>query len=242
VSSLPDDPSNSGPWDTVTALAAGLAHEIKNPLSTINLNLQLLQEDWQEADSPRHARSLKRLQTVARETQRLQDLLDDFLRFARMPGPDVQPCDLHALIDETLDFVRPHSTAQGVDIRTHLDPGVPTLQADPRLLKQALLNLIVNAQQAMPDGGELLICTRRLDSDEVQIELTDTGEGIPNHLLPKVFDVYFSTKDGGSGLGLATVRRILDLHGGSVAVTSEVHQGTRFTLTLPLQQEPSQEA
>jgi two-component system sensor histidine kinase HydH len=94
----------------------------------------------------------------------------------------------------------------------------------------------------MPDGGELLICTRRLDSDEVQIELTDTGEGIPNHLLPKVFDVYFSTKDGGSGLGLATVRRILDLHGGSVAVTSEVHQGTRFTLTLPLQQEPSQEA
>jgi two-component system, NtrC family, sensor histidine kinase HydH len=235
-------PKPADPWAAVVTLAAGLAHEIKNPLSTITLNLQLLQEDWREAASPKEKRTLKRLNTLARETSRLNDLLEDFLRFARLQHGEFQPCDLTALLGEILDFVAPQADRQRIAIRTALAPGLPVLRADPKLLKQALLNLVINAEQAMPDGGELLIQTSAPEPGLVQLDITDTGVGIPDAHLGKLFRLYFSTKEGGSGLGLATVRRIVDLHGGTIQVASEVRKGTHFTLRLPLQPPAPQEA
>lgn len=231
MSTQPPDPADA--WAHVVTLAAGLAHEIKNPLSTITLNLQLLQEDWREPQSPKERRTLKRLHTLGRETSRLADLLEDFLRYARTETIEPRPCALNDLIGEVLDFVAPQAAQGHIEIRTALAHALPAIAADPKLLKQALLNLIINAQQAMPDGGELLVQTSLPEPGWVQIDIIDTGIGIPDHHLGKIFDVYFSTKQGGSGLGLSTTRRILTLHGGTIAVHSEVHKGTHFTIRLP---------
>ena len=229
----PNNPADA--WAQVVTLAAGLAHEIKNPLSTINLNLQLLQEDWQNPQSPKERRTLKRLDTLHREAQRLATLLDDFLRYARTPDLEPQPCPLNDLLGDLVDFVRPEAERHHIDIRTDLAPGLPRLSADPKLLRQAILNLFINAQQAMPDGGELIVQTAAPDPAHVQIDITDTGVGIPDHNLHKIFDVYFSTKQGGSGLGLSTARRIIHRHGGTITVESEIHKGTHFAITLPLE-------
>jgi len=231
MSTKPDP--QTGPWSHVVTLAAGLVHEIKNPLSTISLNLQLLLEDWQQgADSPRERRTLKRLQTLERETSRLVALLEDFLRYAHTLHIEPQPCQPNAIVQELLDLIAPRAAQGRVQLRSTLAPGLPAIQADPKLLRQALLNLLINALEAMPQGGELIVQTAP-DAAGVQISVTDTGVGIPDHQLGKIFDLFFSTKEGGSGLGLATTRRIIQLHGGSIAVQSEVGKGTHFTVKLP---------
>jgi two-component system sensor histidine kinase HydH len=229
----PHSPDPAEAWSHVITLAAGLAHEIKNPLSTISLNLQLLQEDWQGPETPRQRRTLKRLETLQRETSRLAGLLEDFLRYARTQHIEPEPCRLNDIVQEMLDFFAPQAARCGIDIRTRLAPDLPVVHADPKLLKQAILNLVVNAREAMPDGGELLVQTAR-HGDQLQIDVTDTGVGIPDHHLGKIFDLYFSTREGGSGLGLAATRRILELHGGTIDVESEVHKGTHFTIRLPI--------
>ena len=231
MSHEPQDPADA--WTHVITLAAGLAHEIKNPLSTISLNLQLLQEDWQEPATPRERRTLKRLTTLQRETSRLADLLEDFLRYAHTQNLVPQPCAINQLITETLDFVAPQAARDHVETRTGFASALPDVHADPKLLKQAFLNLFINARDAMPDGGELLVQTAR-DGDYVQIDITDTGIGIPDHQRGKIFNVYFSTKQDGSGLGLATTQRIFELHGGTIDFETEVHKGTHFTIRLPV--------
>jgi len=236
----PQDPDPADAWSHVVTLAAGLAHEIKNPLSTITLNLQLLQEDWRDAESPKERRTLKRLQTLERETSRLTGLLEDFLRYARTQHVELQACQLNTIVQDVLDFVAPKASRQGIEIHSTLDPTVPTTQADPKLLKQAILNLVLNAQEAMPDGGELLVRTAT-DPGGVCIDITDTGVGIPDHHLAKVFNVYFSTKQGGSGLGLAATRRILELHGGTIDLETQIGKGTHFTIHLPTDTPPPQE-
>jgi len=231
MSTKPDPQAD--PWSHVITLAAGLVHEIKNPLSTISLNLQLLLEDWQQgADSPRERRTVKRLQTLQRETTRLTGLLEDFLRYARTPDIAPEPCDLNGLVQELLDFIAPKASQLGIQIRSNLASDLPVIQADPKLLKQALLNLLINAEEAMPKGGELILQTVA-DGAGVQLDVTDTGLGIPDHQLGKIFGLYFSTKEDGSGLGLCTTRRILQRHGGSIAVESDVGKGTHFTVRLP---------
>jgi len=236
----PEQHDPAEPWSRVVTLAAGLAHEIKNPLSTISLNLQLLLEDWQDAESPRERRTLKRLKTLERETSRLTRLLEDFLRYARTQHAELTDCDLNRVIREVLDFIAPEAARQGIEIRAALAPDLPTIEADPERIKQAVLNLVLNARDAMPDGGELLVATRR-DGNWAQIDVTDTGVGVPDHQLSKIFRIYFSTKAGGSGLGLPATRRILELHGGTIDVESEVHVGTHFTVRLPIerQEEPA---
>jgi len=220
-------------WDEVVTLAAGLAHEIKNPLGTIDLNLQLLLEDWREPNTPREKRTLKRLRTLQRETARLYGILEDFLRYAKAQSPEPRPCDINETVREILDFVAPQATRQGIEIRTAFAPDLPTINADPKLLKQAILNLVINAEEAMPQGGELIVRTSA-NGQHVRLDITDTGSGIPDHILPKIFDLYYSTKDGGSGLGLPTTRRIIELHNGSIEVESEVNKGTHFTIRLPI--------
>jgi len=240
---MPAGPEQHGagdPWAQVVALAAGFAHEIKNPLSTIALNVQLLQEDWQNAATPREQRTLKRLGVLQREIARLTHLLDDFLRYARTRDLQPQPCPINQVVQEVLDFIAPQAARQKIEIRAGLAPDLPVAQADPKLLKQAILNLVLNAQDAMPNGGELLAQTLR-EGDLIRIDITDTGVGIPPNHLGKIFNVYFTTKEDGSGFGLPTTRRIAELHGGTIEVQSELHRGSRFTLRIPLRQAASNE-
>ncbi len=217
----------------IAQLAGGLAHEIKNPLSTMTLNLDLLVEDLQGAETHRDRRVLKKLERVRRETGRLNDIVEDFLRFARVQDLRLVPADLNALVDDLRDFCEPQAVEQDVVIRTQYDPDLPLVPLDVDLFKQALWNLIRNAQHAMPDGGELILQTRR-DGDQAILDVTDTGVGMDEQVAEQVFDAFFSTRPGGSGLGLPTTRKVIEAHGGSIGLDSVPGQGTMFTVRLPL--------
>lgn len=213
-------------------LTAGLAHEIKNPLSTIQLNLQLLQEDL-PAESIGGSRVHSRLRTVRQEASRLREILDDFLKYAGNLTLEREVADVNALVEELNDFFAPQAAASKVRLR-FVSSGVP-LQAslDPKLIKQALLNLMLNATQAMSGGGELMLAVEPKDG-HVAISVTDTGPGIAADDLKRIFEAYYTTKKGGTGLGLPMTRRIVEEHGGTVVVQSELGRGTRFEIRLPL--------
>ena len=214
------------------ALTGGLAHELKNPLSTIQLNLQLLQEDL-SPQNPSYQRLMNRLTLVHRETGRLRDILDDFLRYAGKMEVDLKPVDLNALLDELTDFFTPQAQANRVQARRRPATEPLVVNADARLIKQAVLNLMINGVHAMADkGGELILGARRHDGEAI-IEVIDTGSGIPADAVDKIFDAYYSTKKGGTGLGLALVKRIAEEHGGRVSVESEVGKGSNFQIHLP---------
>lgn len=226
------------------AMTGGLAHEIKNPLSSIGLNAQLLAEGVREAALPDAERSrlVRRVESLGRETERLRGILEDFLEYAGELRLAIEPTDLSVLTSELVDFFAPQAERAGVRLRADVPaPGVLVLPADAGLLKQSMLNLVLNATQAMGGedrgqaarGRELLLRVRT-DGDAASIEVVDTGKGMDEATLEKIFHPYFTTRAGGSGLGLPTTRRVIEAHGGSVGVDSEVGQGTRFVLRLPL--------
>lgn len=214
-------------------LASGLAHEIKNPLSTMTITLGLLHEDFEKGDTPRDRRALKKIQLLESEAGRLEKILQDFLQFAG--GHHVLPAlvDIGPWLGELLDFFEPSCAEARVTLRRALPSGLPQVLIDRDLLRQAVLNLLTNAVQAMPDGGDLMVRAWST-GDRVRIEVIDTGVGIPPENLPRIFDPYFTTRAQGTGLGLPTVRRILLEHGGDVSVASERGKGTCFTLVLPV--------
>lgn len=229
-----------GRAESLARLAAGLAHEIKNPLSTMAINVALMEEELGKAKggengelSAREKRVEKRLRALQREIQRLETIVEDFLRYARGGQIDRAPHDLGQLVRETLEFVEPEDTQLSIRHHVDLPMGLPLLMLDVGAFRQALLNLFVNARQAMPTGGELIVQARR-SGNFVELTVTDTGVGMKPEDRARCFDVYFSTKRGGTGLGLPTTKRIVEEHGGTIDVISEVGRGTSFSILLPL--------
>ncbi len=221
-------------------LLAGFAHEVRNPLSTIGLNLQLVLEEFTEAEGAREKRTHKRLATVHAEVQRLQTILEEFLSFARAPVPEFVAVDLNARVREIVEFHQPEMAEAGVSLRFYPGSDVGQVDVDWKLLRAAIVNLVRNARDATPSGGEVMIATRsvRPPADDgsvgnVLIQVTDTGAGIPDDVKDRVFEPYVSTKKAGTGLGLATVRRVVAEHGGELTMESEVGKGTQFTMALP---------
>jgi signal transduction histidine kinase len=214
-------------------LVGGFAHEIKNPLSTIGLQLELLKEEWAEHDGAREQRACKKIDLLQREVRRLQGILEEFLRYVREPQLELAATDVNTILQEVLDFVEPELIRQGTVIRFHPDPGLPELALDVNQFRQAILNLLINAKQAVAEGGEVIVETRG-SAAGVRIAITDTGDGMSPDVLARCFQPYFSTKKGGTGLGLPTTKRILEDHGGSIEVQSEPGRGTRFVIDLPL--------
>lgn len=219
-------------YTEIARLAGGLAHEIKNPLSTIRLSMELLAEDLAGDESPRTARRLAKCEVVQRECQRLQNLLDDFLSFAKVRQLRLELVDLNEEVLRVLDFFRPKAQQCGIDVVSYLQSDLPLVQVDREALRGALLNLVLNAQQAMPDGGQLVVSTEWTGRG-VAIHMIDTGEGIDEQTREHIFEAFYSTKRGGSGLGLPTARKIVEAHGGAIHVQSEVGRGTQFTIELP---------
>jgi signal transduction histidine kinase len=216
-------------------LAGGFIHEIKNHLSTLKLNLQLLAEEFADPQNQRERRALERARRLENECERLVEVSNDFLRFARVKDLDLRPADLGPVIEELLDFFGPMARAHHIDIKTYLPADLPPVDLDRDLFKQALLNLLLNAQQAMPDGGLLTFQAQR-EPDGVTLSLIDTGKGMPPEVLAKVFRPFYSTRTGGTGLGLPTTRKIILAHRGTIDVESEVGHGTKFTIRLPFSQ------
>lgn len=237
----------------IGTLTGGLAHEIKNPLSSVNLNIQLLQEDLQDLaervseptdNVDRIGRIRRRFDALARETQRLRDILEDFLQFAGRIRLDRTSVDINQLISELVDFFEPQAAGMGVRVHAHPTVDLPKVELDEGLFKQALLNLMLNACQAMEHqtnedseaaARELIVRSLAVagGSDSVEVHVTDTGPGIPPEAMDKLFQPYYSTKKGGTGLGLPTSRRIIEEHGGTIRVHSELERGTDFVITLP---------
>jgi signal transduction histidine kinase len=220
-------------YTEIARLAGGLAHEIKNPLSTIRLNMELLAEDFSGTESPRERRALRKVDVVQRECQRLQDLLDDFLNFAKVRHLKLQPSELNGQIKEVLDFFRPKAAEAHIEIIDYLASDLPTVLLDREAFRGALFNLLLNAEQAMPDGGQLVVRTYGT-ADGVALDMIDTGCGMDEKTQSQVFEAFFSTRSGGSGLGLPTARKIIEAHGGQITVQSEPGRGTQFTVKLPV--------
>lgn len=216
-------------------LTGGLAHEIKNPLSTVKLNLKLLAEDFSESQDDLYRRNYNRLVRVQDEVQRMHDILADFLKYAGDQELQLKPADLRQVVEELMDFFRPQAESNHVVMRCSLPEAPVACRMDAGLIKQAILNLMINATQAMVDGGELLL---RLSSSpgRAVLEVIDTGPGIDAEVRERMFEAYYSTRPGGSGFGLPTTRRIIHQHDGEITVDGEPGKGTRFVLSLPLAQ------
>jgi signal transduction histidine kinase len=228
------------------AMTGGLAHEIKNPLSTIGLNADLLAETINEAHLPDEERQrlLRRLGALGREVERLRQILTDFLHFAGRVRLDRQPRDVVRIVEELGDFFDAQCRQNRVVLRTQF-PGRPVeVFVDEALLKQALLNLMINAVQAMAAAagaredrpqaaaGELILRVEA-DRDEARVHVIDTGPGIPADRLEEIFRPYVSLRSGGTGLGLPTARRIIQEHGGRIGAHSEPGKGSDFVVHLP---------
>jgi len=221
--------------EAMTLLAAGVAHEIGNPLNSLHIHLQLLERELRRL--PEHLRaSLQESLRVARaEVARLDKIITQFLEAVR-PTPvhlELQP--VNAVVEETLQFMSGELANAGVTVEANLARGLPRVWLDHDQMKQVFFNLIKNALEAMPAGGKLTVATESA-ADHVVISIADTGAGIPPEQIGRIFDPYRSTKPDGSGLGLMVVRRIVQEHGGAIDVDSAVGKGTVFRVRLPVRE------
>jgi two-component system NtrC family sensor kinase len=205
-------------------IAAQITHEIRNPLSSISLNAEELGE--------RAPQARELCDAIVREVDRLTAITEEYLRFARLPKPQLQRSDVNDTVRDLLDFIRPELEASGVRVMLSLSTGLPRVLADVAQLRQLLLNLLRNAREAMPSGGDLHIATRS-GQGSVEVEVRDTGPGIPPERMERIFDPFFTTKARGTGLGLAMAQEIAQEHGGQLLCESVVGEGTVFTLRLP---------
>jgi signal transduction histidine kinase len=221
-------------YTELAELAGRLIHEIKNHLGTVSLNLQILVEDLQNPETPRERRAGQRVQRLLEECQRLADLSNDFLRFAQVRELKRTSTDLKEIVEEMVDFHGPTMAHAHIEMKSFVPANLPHVALDRDLFKQAMLNLILNAQQAMPNGGQITVQAESAGS-EVRLSFIDTGVGIPAENQAKIFRPFFSTRSGGSGLGLPTTRKIVEAHGGRIEVQSEPGRGTKFTLVLPIE-------
>lgn len=233
------------------SMTSGLAHEIKNPLSTIGLNIQLLAEGLAELDANAEDRGRleRRVGVLQREIERLRGILTDFLDFAGEKKIDPAPADLNELIGELADFFHPQAERQRVRMYVSPASGRVMASVDSALVKQAVLNLLLNALQAFGEPGDVggvggvgggtreIYLRTELGEEEdhpvARLRVADTGPGMDAETAARVFTPYFTTKKGGTGLGLPTARRIVEQHGGRLELHSEPGRGTEFTMTFP---------
>jgi signal transduction histidine kinase len=210
-------------------LSAGLAHEIRTPLASLEGAAALVQRETL-SEEERH----EFLDIIQKETRRLNRLLTSFLEFARPRNPDLQRVEIGEILDSVLLLVRHASDTSRLELLKQIEPGLPMLECDPEQLKQVLLNLVMNANQAMPHGGTVLLEARR-DGANISIDVHDQGSGIDEDNLDRIFDPFFTTKENGTGLGLSVALQIASQHRGILTIARNSPQGVTVRLSLPLQ-------
>jgi signal transduction histidine kinase len=208
-------------------LTAGIAHEVKNPLNATMIHLELLK--MRLGDTPE---ALEHVSVIAAQVRRLDEVVQGFLKFTRPEELRLRPVVLAPLIEDILPVVQAEALPRHVEVRVELARDLPAVSADSSLLQQAFLNLALNACQAMPEGGRLRIAANRTPQGLVEILFQDTGVGIPPDQLARIFDLYFTTREHGSGIGLSLVYRTIQLHDGEIEVSSTPGRGTTFRILL----------
>jgi signal transduction histidine kinase len=208
-------------------LSAGIAHEVKNPLNATMIHLELLK--MKLADQPT---ALDHVGIIATQMRRLDEVVQGFLKFTRAEDLQLRPVDIARLIEDLMPVIATEASARNIEVRLEFPSGLPPVSGDATMLQQAFLNLAINACQAMPRGGRLRIAATRTPARQVAIVFEDTGEGIQPEHLARIFDLYFTTKDHGSGIGLSLVYRTVQLHDGEIEVQSVPGRGTTFRVLL----------
>lgn len=219
-------------FSALNMLAAGVAHEIGNPLNSLNIHLQLMQRNLRKVP-PKVRASLEESVNVARsEVARLDNIITQFLRAIRPQALQLQPAQINGILDEALQFLGPEIQDRDILLEKRLGHGLPLLQLDCDQIKQAFYNICRNAFQAMQSGGILHVETS-LEAENVKVVFADTGGGIAPENITRIFEPYFTTKSDGNGLGLLIVRRIVRAHGGEVMLESAPGRGLTVTILLP---------
>jgi signal transduction histidine kinase len=234
-------------------LTAGIAHEVKNPLNAMIIHLELLRTKIRRsavrkaepvvvgglglAEAPAisgaEADALQHVAVIEGEIRRLDEVVQGFLKFTRPEDLRLQPVRVKDLFDEILPLIEPEAQKNNVRVQVDVPPDIPSVNGDAAMLRQVFLNLAINGCQAMPNGGTLRLSCGRASGNRVDVRVQDTGVGIPAEHLSKIFDLYFTTKDHGTGIGLSMVYRIVQLHDGDIEVESTKNRGTTFRVSLP---------
>lgn len=220
---------------SLTTLAAGVAHEIKNPLGSIGIHMQLIQKALAAIEDERVESIGEYVDVVNEEVERLNRIVVDFLFAVRPMNTTLEDRELNPIIGDLLDFVRYELREAGVEVHEDYAENLPVLRLDEKYVKQAVLNIVKNAISAMPEGGDLTVTTRR-HGDEVLLRISDNGEGMSDEVLTKIFEPYFTTRDFGSGIGLTLVYKIVKEHMGDISVVSQEGKGSSFTILFPVPQ------
>ncbi len=212
-------------------MVAGVSHEIRNPLGIISSSAELLKKKMVAGDSASRLPDI-----IIEESGRLNNIITDFLNFAKPKEPNLFPCRIDEIIAKNINFLSSQIESDGYTIQTRYDRDLPKIMADADMLYQAFLNLLINAMQAMPEGGDIDIAIKSVDNN-IWIALEDTGCGVPKEVMEKIWDPFFTTKDKGTGLGLGIVKNIIEAHQGQIRLDNRSEGGTRVSIRLPVQNE-----
>jgi two-component system sensor histidine kinase HydH len=227
--------------DLLARLLGRLAHEIRNPLSSLDIHVQLLEEDLTELTPQLREHLTPRLEIIHGELHRLKGIVERFLRLAGPSALDLEPVDTLNLVTHVCELMRPEAASRNIEVSADVEDSLPKVMADPIRLTQALLNLIINAMQAVERNGRIEVRATAAPGDAVSLTVRDSGQGIPPERLASIFDPYFTTKAEGSGLGLWIVQQIVTAHGGSLRAENAPGGGAMFIMLLPLKQSKSME-
>ena len=218
---------------SMTTMAAGIAHDIKNPLAAMKIHVQLMQNAIMKKGSIDAESAEKYLTVIEEEIEHLNSIAVDFLYAVKPMNTELRLNSINAIIEELVSFLEPEAEERNIELKYDLDKFIPRVEIDGKYVRQAFLNLVQNAFAAMEKGGKLSIRTR-LHGNYIEVSFADTGSGIPEDKLSKIFEPYYTTKATGTGLGLTTVYKIMKEHNGDISVKSEVGIGTAFTLAFPV--------
>jgi len=218
---------------TVGRLSLKVAHEVRNPIAAIELNAEILGDIVRDRHEPEMAEAGGLVAAIREQVVALDALTEEYLAFARFPRPQFEEDSINEMVTAVVEFVRPVATRQGISVYLSTDPTVPPMAIDRSLLRQAILNLVKNGQEAVSQGGTLTINTTRT-ADTVEIAVSDTGAGISAEVGKRLFEQFFTTKPQGTGLGLSITRQIVEEHGGQLRWSSTPGAGATFTVSLPI--------
>jgi signal transduction histidine kinase len=215
---------------SIGRLSAGVAHEINNPLTTILTTAMLIQEDLEKTD-PLYGE----LETISKETIRCREIVTSLLDFARQGSPEKKPYNLNAIVRESILLTKKQAAFSDIQISQILDQAIPQIRVDKGQIEQAMINLLINAVEATAPGGSIKVVTRfEPNHNAAEIEISDTGIGMDEKTISRIFDPFYTNKETGTGLGLAITLGIIEQHEGSIRVQSHPGEGTTFTIRLPL--------
>ncbi len=221
--------------NTFNLLSAGVAHEIGNPLNSLDIHMQLLEKEIETVEIDRKTDILEYVRIARDEISRLDSIIKRFLKSIRPFRLNLRERCIGETVKRAISVLSAQINASGIETRLVIDKKIPRFLFDPDLIEQALRNIILNAVQAMPDGGKIVI-SAGIEKKQCVISIADSGRGIPRKYLKNIFDPYFTTRDDGTGLGLMIVNRIISAHDGQVSVVSEENNGTTFIISLPIKQ------